>query len=371
MLRVLVVEDSATARRLLVMLLNADPGIEVVGEARDGQEGVALCKKLHPDLVTMDIQMPVMDGVEATRQIMVESATPIVMVSSLDPADIRRSMHALNAGALAVLPKPSGPGTPRFERDVRELIATIKAMAQVKLVRRWSAAAPPYRAGVGAGVGAGVSTSTSTSAAGTTAAARPASSERRTVEVVGLVSSTGGPNVLRRILSELPADFAPPILIVQHIAAGFAQGLAEWLESTTHRSVKLATDGERFVAGTVYVAPDDRHLEVTRDGLVVSDAPPTDGFRPAGTRLFSSLASVFGRHAVGVILTGMGHDGVAGLAELRDAGGVVFAQDEASSDIFGMPGAAVEAGVVAETTPLADIPARLVELVSREPAGGR
>lgn len=328
-------------------MLNGDPGIEVVGGARDGAEAVALCKKLHPDLVTMDIQMPVMDGVEATRQIMVESATPIVMVSSLEPTDVRRSMHALNAGALAVLAKPAGPGTPRFERDVRELIATIKAMAQVKLVRRWSTAAPPYRA---------------------SSPARLPSVERRHVEVVGLVSSTGGPNVLRRILSELPADFPTPILIVQHIAAGFAQGLAEWLGTTTHRKVKLASDGERFEPGAVYVAPDDRHLEVTRDSLVVSSAAPVEGFRPSGTRLFSSLASVFGRNAVGVILTGMGRDGVTGLAELRDAGGAVFAQDEASSDIFGMPGAALEAGVVTETTPLSDIPPRLVDLVSREAA---
>jgi two-component system, chemotaxis family, protein-glutamate methylesterase/glutaminase len=347
-LRVLVAEDSPTARRLLVMLLNADPELEVVGEARDGVEAIEQCKKLRPDLVTMDIQMPVMDGVEATRQIMIESATPVVMVSSLDPNDVRRSMHALNAGALAVLAKPSGPGTPRFDRDCRELSATIKAMAQVKLVRRWPSV-PPYRA----------------------AGARPAALDAREIAIVGLVSSAGGPNALRSVLTALPADFVPPIMIVQHIAAGFAQGLADWLTSTTKRTVKLASDGERFVNGVVYVAPDDRHLEVSRDRLVISASPPVEGFRPSGSRLFSSLASVFGARAIGVIMTGMGHDGVAGLLEMRDAGSVVLAQDEASCDIFGMPGAAVKAGAVTTTTPLSEIPMRLVELVAKETAHER
>ena len=347
-LRILIAEDSPTARRLLVMLLSADPELEVVGQAKDGAEAIDLCKKLRPDLVTMDIQMPVMDGVEATRRIMIESATPVVMVSSLDPNDVRSSMHALNAGALAVLAKPAGPGTPRFERDSRELITTIKAMAQVKLVRRW-ATVPPYRA----------------------SGLHPIPLEARQIAIVGLVSSTGGPNALRSVLAALPADFAPPIMIVQHIAAGFAEGLAEWLSSTTKRVVKLATDGERFVNNVVYVAPDDRHLEVARDHLIVAASPPVEGFRPSGTRLFSSLASVFGPRAVGVIMTGMGHDGVAGLLEMRDAGSAVFAQDEASCDIFGMPGAAVTAGAVTTTTPLTAIANRLVELVAKDTTDGK
>ena len=341
-LRVLVAEDSPTARRSLVLLLRADPELEVVGEARDGAEAIELCKKLRPDLVTMDIQMPVMDGVEATRRIMIESATPVVMVSSLDPNDVRSSMNALNAGALAVLAKPAGPGTPRFERNVRELITTIKAMAQVKLVRRW-AAVPPYR----------------------TTGTQPALLAPREIAVVGLVSSTGGPHALRSVLTALPAEFGPPIMIVQHIAAGFAQGLAEWLTSTTKRTVTLAVDGECFVNGAVYLAPDDRHLEVSHDRLIVAASSPVDGFRPSGTRLFSSLAAVFGPRAIGVIMTGMGRDGVAGLLEMRDAGSAILAQDEASCDIFGMPGAAVSAGAVTTTTPLSEIPTRLVELVAK------
>ncbi len=339
-LRVLVVEDSSTARHLLVTMLNADPEIEVIGEARDGAEGLELCARLKPDLVTMDIQMPVMDGVEATRRIMIESATPVVMISSLEPSDVQRSMHALNAGALAVLAKPTGPGTPRFERDCREVIATIKAMAQVKLVRRW-AAIPPYMSARTTPLGKG-----------------------RQITVVGLVASTGGPNALRNILTALPADFVTPVLVVQHIASGFAQGLADWLRETTKRHVKLAVDGEPLAPGLVYVAPDDRHLEAELDRLSITATAPVDGFRPSGNKLFSSLAATHGSRAIGVILTGMGSDGVTGLRMLRDAGGAVFAQDEASSDIFGMPGSAVKAGVVATTTALSAIPGCLVDLVA-------
>ena len=341
MLRVLVVDDSAPARRLLVSILASDAEIEVVGEAQHGAEAIELCKTLKPDLVTMDIDMPVMDGVEATRQIMVESATHIVLVTSLSPTDVRHSMYGLEAGALAAVAKPSAPGTPRFERDSRELIATIKAMAQVKLVHRW-AAVPPYRV------------------------TAPPSSESaaQDVAIVGLVASTGGPNALRSILASLPAAFVPPIIIVQHIATGFAQGLAEWLTTTTKRDVKLASHDERLANGAVYVAPDDHHLEVRRDRLVLTDEPPIEGFRPSGTRLFSSLAATFGRQAAGVILTGMGHDGVAGLREMRDAGSIVIAQDEESCDIFGMPGVALNTGVVTVTTPLSEIAARLVDLAA-------
>lgn len=343
-LRVLVVDDSATARSLLVSLLVADAGIDVVGEARDGVEAVEQCKKLRPNLVTMDLQMPIMDGVEAIKRIMEEVATPVVVVTSLAPTDVSRSMQALEAGALAVLAKPAGPGTPRFERDCRELLSAIKAMAQVKLVRRWPTL-PPYR----------------------TARMRAVHPEARDILAVGIVASTGGPNALRSVLSGLPPTFAPPIFIVQHIAAGFAQGLAEWLATTTGRKVVLATNGERFVAGTVYLAPDEHHLEPSRDRVMVTDVPPVEGFRPSGTRLLSALAAAFGQQAIGVILTGMGQDGVAGLCAMRDAGAAVFAQDEESSDIFGMPGAALRTGAVTTTTPLAAIPARLVELVAEKP----
>ena len=347
MLRVLVAEDSATARMLLVSIYRRDPEIEVVGEACDGNEAVAMCKALLPDVVSMDIQMPNLDGIAATRQIMVERATPIVIVSSLDATDVLRSMHALNAGALMVMPKPGGPGTARYERDSRDLIATIKAMAQVKLVRRW-AAVPPYQQAAHVAHVAG------------TAPARA---------VLGIAASTGGPNALRKVLAGLPADFELPILVVQHIASGFSAGLATWLHDSTGRAVVLARAGESLVGGTCYIAPDDKHLGISADGkIALSDSPPVEGFRPSGSFLFSSLAHHAGSSAIGVILTGMGSDGVAGLKELKERGGTVIAQDEKTSDVFGMPGAALRAGLASAGTPLEGISASVVAVIAQRKA---
>ncbi len=342
MIRALVAEDSATSRELLVEILRSDPEIQVVGEAKNGLEAVEMTKQLRPDVVTMDIRMPKMDGFEATRQIMVEAPTPIVIVSgSYDVHEVEISLHALRLGALNLLAKPRGPEAPGFDEHRRRFVQTIKAMSQVKVVRRWPAhqetvPVPVARAQHGA---------------------RP--------RVVALAASTGGPPALARILADLPGDFALPMLVVQHISKGFAQGFASWLNTVASVRVKVAEQGEQLCPRTVYVAPDDGHLGLAdRSTLAIVQTPPIGGFRPSATFLFESVAKVFGSATLAVILTGMGQDGVAGLRSVRAALGRVIAQDEESSVVFGMPGAAIAQGLADMAVPLSAMAFRLRELAT-------
>lgn len=338
MIRVLVADDSHTARALLVEILRSDPGVQVVGEAADGVEAVEMTCRLRPDVVTMDIRMPKLDGFEATRRIMVEAPTPIVIVTgSMDVREVETSMHALKAGALTILAKPAGPESPEFEAEAKRFVATVKAMSAVKVVRRWPERAP---------------------------AACPRTQEAGRAGVVAIAASTGGPAALARILSELPGDFPLPILVVQHIASGFVEGFAAWLNTAGGLRVKVAEHGEPLAPRTVYLAPDDGHLGIApgRNTIVVSRTGPIGGFRPSATYLFESVAKAFGAAAISVVLTGMGRDGVEGLRAMRAAGARVIAQDQETCVVFGMPGAAIESGVVDVTLPLGAIALRLREL---------
>jgi two-component system, chemotaxis family, protein-glutamate methylesterase/glutaminase len=343
-LKVLVADDSPTARELLVQILRADPGLVIVGEAHNGLEAVEMTGRLRPDVVTMDIRMPVMDGFEATRRIMVETPTPIVIISSAyDARDVEVSMHALRVGALTVLPKPPGPGAPGFDDARRHLVQTVKAMAAVKVVRRWRER-PAQTPG--------------------TVVARRGVRPR----IVAMAASTGGPAALARILADMPADFALPLMVVQHIAAGFVEGLAAWLNTSSPLSVRVAGTGEPLQPGVVYLAPDDHHLTVAdRFRIAIPQTPPLSGFRPSASIMFESVAHVFGASTVAVILTGMGDDGVAGLRAVRTAGGRILAQDAETSVVFGMPGAAVTEGLADAALPLDAIAPRLQELTRHEP----
>lgn len=342
-LGVLVADDSPVARRLIVHILSSDPRLRVIAEAANGDEAVELATSHNPDVIVMDIVMPSTDGLQATRRIMEVLPTPIVLVSSAhDPTDMKMSFQALRAGALTLVAKPSGPEASTFMQDAASLTVTVKLMADVKLIRRRTTGrsdGKPVPSGPAAAAGR---------------RAQP-------VEIVAIAASTGGPAALAAILSGLPASPPVPIVVVQHITPGFHDGFVEWLDSTSPVPVRLARDHEPLRAGAVLVAPPDAHLGVTRRRRVeLSPDPPIGGHRPSATHLFGSIAGAYGLRAVGAILTGMGADGVAGLRLLKDAGGLVLAQDEATSVVYGMPREAASRGIVDEILPVERIAGSLV-----------
>jgi two-component system, chemotaxis family, protein-glutamate methylesterase/glutaminase len=342
-IRVLVVDDSPTSRLLLVSMLRADPGIDVVGQAADGVEAVEMVKQLHPDIVTMDLQMPRLDGFAATKRIMVEAPTPILITTSFDPRALSVSLEAVRMGALAVQAKPGDPRAAGFDQEAQEFVRQVKAMARVKVVRHFNAV--PARA------------------AATPGATGPVL-HHGTAEVVAIAASTGGPAAIHQILTTLHADFPLPILLVQHMSRGFSPGFAAWLDKASPLHVKLGESGEALRPGTVYVAVDDHHLCVSPSRTIhLSTGPAVGGFRPSGTALFESVADVFGSGAVAVILTGMGRDGVEGLRAIRRAGGRTVAESEATAVVYGMPGAAVEAGLADFVLPLDQVCAAMAGLL--------
>ena len=342
MIRVLVAEDSVTAREILVMLLSSDPEIEVVGTARDGLEAVEMTRRLKPDLVTMDIQMPGIDGFEATKRIMIENPTPIIIITAnVDVKDVQVSMEALRVGALALLDKPA-LGAEDFEIITAQMISTVKAMAGVKVVRHW---APRPQMLAPAPVKARILPTVP-------------------VRLVAIAASTGGPAALARVLADLPGRFPVPIVIVQHITRGFVAGLASWLNGTCPLQVRVASEGESLEASGVYLAPDDAHLGIDSNLKVrLNRGDPLGGFRPSATYTFYSVAKALGPASISVVMTGMGQDGVQGLRAVHEAGGQVVAQDEASSVVFGMPGVAIAQGLVDHVLPLSGIGDWLMNMV--------
>lgn len=351
MIRTLVVDDSPTARALLIHILKGDGEFDIVGEAADGAEAIRLARELRPELITMDIQMPVIDGLQATRTIMANTPCPIVVISNLDVEEVKVSLNALRAGALMVLQKPAGPMSPGYPKARAQILATAKAMASVRTYTR-SPIEPSRDVVEKAAVAASV------------ADVRVRTPPR----VVALAASTGGPKALQQILGDLPADFPLPLLIVQHIASGFVDGLATWLQEGTRLRVRVAKHGQRLEPGLALLAPDDCHLSMTSDGCAaLVDDPPSGPFRPSANVLFDGVAKACGSAAIGVILTGIGNDGVAGLLTLKRAGGFCVAQDQASSVLFGMPEAAIQAGAHDVVLGLSQIPAMLVQSARRAP----
>jgi two-component system chemotaxis response regulator CheB len=336
-IRVLIADGSVVERERMTAALRRDSGIDVVGEIARSATLVDAVKQLRPDVIALGIHLPAAGGFEATKEIMIEAPTPVVVVSDGDDAgQVQASILALRAGALAAVARPLPPHNGELVSPEQKFVATIKSMAGVKVVRRWRDAPRPL-----------------------IQATLPRLGEAP--RIVAIAASTGGPAALQAVLSELPANFPAPILVVQHIAGGFVDGLVTWLNSVCSLKVKLATDGEPLLPHMVYIAPDDLHLGVSgRSRIVLSRSAPIGGFRPSATFLFDSVAKSFGAASAHVILTGMGQDGLPGLRQAHAAGARVVAQDEATSVVFGMPGAAVEAGIADRIVPLGAVAAELL-----------
>jgi two-component system chemotaxis response regulator CheB len=342
-LRVLVAEDSLTVRRRLCETLAAEPGIEVVGEAEDGRQAIERCQALRPDVLTMDMMMPVMTGLAATEYIMAHCPTPILIVSSsINRGELFKTYDALAAGAVDVLEKPRGDEPD--DRWERRFIDTVRLVARIRVIThlraRYAAPAPN-----------GVEV-------------MPAASASARCQVIALGASTGGPGALVRVLRDLSPAVRVPVLAVLHINEPFGSAFADWLDAQVPRPVAFARHGQALVelAGRIVLAPPDQHLVLRNGATLLTHGSEVHSCRPSVDVLFESVAAACGPGAVGGLLTGMGRDGASGLLAMRRAGAATVAQDEASCVVYGMPREAALIGAAARILPLAEIGAALSEL---------
>lgn len=357
-MRVLIVDDSAFMRKVLQSIIATDPGLEIIGEARDGREAIAMAESLRPDVISMDIMMPHVDGLQATEAIMSKSPRPIVIVSSEARDGAEPTLRALELGAIDFVPKPSS-GIDLDMNSIRdEICRKLKLAARVRVVRTAkSFAAPvqappennPYTKSAIAGNG---NNGNGTSHAA--AAKSPAPPPKPALGAVGgrhplvvIASSTGGPQTLMTLIPAIPRDFVGTILLVQHMPGTFTSQFSKQLAEVSGLHVKEAEHGDELRPGTIYVCPGSHHLRVTGSGKIdLHEGERINGYRPCADLALETAAAFAGPMCVGVILTGMGGDGAKGVQAVKAAGGFVIAQDEATSVIFGMPAEAIKTGVV-------------------------
>lgn len=334
-IRVLIADDSLVAREMLTQILMSDPGIEVIGTASNGQEAVEMVERLRPDLVTMDVHMPKMDGLEATERIMAYTPTPILVVSSsVHGEGMGRAFDALAIGALEVIKKPEPRDWAALEAIGRDIIRRVKILARVRVITHIRGRRSPVHR--------------------TPEPSHPVV-RRGAVQLVAVGSSTGGPSALLSVLGRLPSSFPLPIVIAQHIAEGFVPGLAAWLDAGSQIKVAAAENGKPVKPGVAYLAATGSNMEI--DGSVMRFTKPLAGqlYIPSADTLFESVARSYGPHALGVLLTGMGVDGARGLKRMHDLGAPTICQDEATSTVWGMPKAAIDVGAASVVLAVNDI----------------
>lgn len=338
--RVLVVEDSKTVRERLCAIVEADPDLELVGEAADGGQAIDLCRSLRPGVVTMDMMLPVMTGLAATEYIMAHCPTPILVVSSsFNRGELFKTYDALAAGAVDVMEKPNGhEGSGVWEE---QFLSKLKLVSRVRVITHPRGRLRAFER------------QPSDTHPQKSASPDPA----REIRVAAIGASTGGPNAILRVLQGLPSDFALPVLLVLHIGGQFGSMFADWLDGQAARPVSLARDGDPVVAaaGRIVMAPPDQHLLVDRGRLRLTNDPERHSCRPSVDVLFESIAREYGASAMACLLTGMGRDGAQGLLAMRNAGAITIAQDEASSIVYGMPREAALLGAAGSILPLDEI----------------
>ncbi len=339
-IRVLVVDDSWVSQKLYRKILLDDGRFELLPIAANGRQAIEFVEEYHPDVVSMDVNMPVMDGIQATRLIMQVSPVPIVIVSSLyNPSEQEMAMEVLEAGAVSIMPKPNGPGHPAHLSTSRRYLNLLKSMSEVKVVRRrlYHKKEVPLPVAVDHIV-------------------MPRHNHQKGYKILVIGASAGGPESVKTILSALTPAFPLPVMIVQHIDPHFTEGFRLWLQSYSGIPVMLADSNQSLLPGHAYLAPGSKHLIIKHEGMAtLSDAPPEKGHKPSVAHLFRSAGLVYGDNTIAVILSGMGSDGAAALKVLRDLGALTFAQNESSCLVYGMPGEAVRMGAASGILPPQDI----------------